>query len=442
MSVPAPRFFTHKTRQSPLPGNRIGQQLLTHSSTVLNIIWICFFLAAFFTALFKLIFLGDPQVFAHIMEAMFSLSKSAFDISLGLTGVLALWLGIMRIGEKSGFIQLLTQSLTPLFSRLMPDVPKGHPALGAIVMNISANALGLDNAATPLGIKAMKELQTLNPDPDTASDAQILFLVINTAGVTLFPITIFTYRAQLGAVNPTDVFIPILIATYMSTLGGLLSVAFVQKINLLDKVVMAYLGGFTLVVGGLLAYFSSLPQQQMLQQSATISNVILFSLVITFISGAIYKGINAYDAFIEGAKEGFQTAILIIPYLVAMLVAIGVFRASGALDMFADLARTVVHYFRLDDRFVDALPTALMKPFSGSGSRAMMIETMKTHGADSFAGRLASIVQGSTETTFYVLAIYFGSVGIKRIRHTAACGIIADFTGIIAAIFVAYWFFG
>jgi spore maturation protein SpmB len=309
-------------------------------------------------------------------------------------------------------------------------------------MNISANALGLDNAATPLGIKAMKELQTLNPDPDTASDAQILFLVINTAGVTLFPITIFTYRAQLGAANPTDVFIPILIATYMSTLGGLLSVAFMQKINLLDKVVVAYLGGFTLVVGGLLAYFSSLPQQQMLQQSATISNVILFSLVITFISGAIYKGINAYDAFIEGAKEGFQTAIIIIPYLVAMLVAIGVFRASGALDMLADLARSAVHYFMLDDRFVDALPTALMKPFSGSGSRAMMIETMKTHGADSFAGRLASIVQGSTETTFYVLAIYFGSVGIKRIRHTAACGIIADFTGIIAAIFVAYWFFG
>ena len=303
------------------------------------------------------------------MEAMFSLSKSAFEISLGLTGVLALWLGIMRIGEKSGFIQLLTQSLTPLFSRLMPDVPKGHPALGAIVMNISANALGLDNAATPLGIKAMKELQTLNPDPDTASNAQILFLVINTSGVTLFPVTIFTYRAQLGAANPTDVFIPILIATYMSTLAGLLAVAFVQKINLLDKVVMAYLGGFTLVVGGLLAYFSSLPQQQMLEQSATISNFILFSLVITFIFGAIYKGINAYDAFIEGAKEGFQTAIIIIPYLVAMLVAIGVFRASGALDLLADLARTIVHYFMLDDRFVDALPTALMKPFSGSGAQ-------------------------------------------------------------------------
>ncbi len=409
---------------------------------MLNIIWIFFFLAAFVTALIKLVFFGDQQVFAHIMEAMFSLSKSAFEIALGLTGVLALWLGIMRIGERSGFVMLLTQSLTPLFSRLMPDVPKDHPALGAIVMNISANALGLDNAATPLGIKAMQELQTLNPHPETASNAQILFLVINTSGVTLFPVTIFTYRAQLGALNPTDVFIPILIATYMSTLTGLLAVAAVQKINLLDKVVMAYLGGFTLIVAGLLGYFASLPQQQMLEQSATMSNVILFSLVILFIGGAVYKGVNAYDAFIEGAKEGFQTATMIIPYLVAMLVAIGVFRASGALDLLADMARHAVHYFGFDDRFVDALPTALMKPFSGSGARAMMIDTMKTHGADSFAGRLASIVQGSTETTFYVLAIYFGSVGIKHIRHAAACGIIADFGGIVAAIVVGYWFFG
>jgi spore maturation protein SpmA len=409
---------------------------------VLNIIWISFFLAAFCTALFKLIFLGDQQVFAQIMAAMFALSKSAFEIALGLTGILALWLGIMRIGEKSGFIHLLTQGLTPLFSRLMPDVPKGHPALGAIVMNISANALGLDNAATPLGIKAMQELQTLNPNPETASNAQILFLVLNTSSVTLFPVTIFTYRAQLGAANPTDVFIPILIATYMSTLAGLLAVAFVQKINLLDKVVLAYLGGFTLAVGGILAYFSSLPQQQMLEQSAMISNFILFSLVITFILGAINKEINAYEAFIEGAKEGFHTATTIIPYLVAMLVAIGVFRASGALEILADLARYAVHYFMLDDRFVDALPTALIKPFSGSGARAMMIDTMKTMGADSFAGRLSSIVQGSTETTFYVLAIYFGSVGIKHIRHAATCGIIADFAGIVASIYIAYWFFG
>ncbi len=409
---------------------------------MLNIIWISFFLIAFLTALFKLFILGDQQVFAQLMQAMFSLSKSAFEISLGLTGVLALWLGIMKIGEKSGFIALITRSLTPLFSRLMPEVPKGHPALGAIVMNISANALGLDNAATPLGIKAMQELQTLNPKPDTASNAQILFLVINTSGVTLFPITIFTYRAQLGALNPTDVFIPILIATYVSAMLGLLAVAFVQKINLLDKVVMAYLGGFTLIVAGLLAYFSSLSQAQMLVQSGIISNVILFSLVISFIIGAVYKRINAYEAFIEGAKEGFQTAILIVPYLVAMLVAIGVFRASGALDLLADLARMGVHSIGIDARFIDALPTALMKPFSGSGARAMMIDTMKTHGADSFAGRLASIVQGSTETTFYVLAIYFGAVGIKRIRHAAACGIIADFSGIIAAIVVGYWFFG
>jgi spore maturation protein SpmA len=409
---------------------------------VLNIIWICFFLAAFCTALVKLLFFGDKQVFGLLMEAMFTLSKSAFEISLGLTGVLSLWLGIMKIGERSGFINLLTQCLTPLFSRLMPDVPRDHPALGAIVMNISANALGLDNAATPLGIKAMKELQNLNPNPETATNAQILFLVINTSGVTLFPVTILTYRAQLGAANPTDVFIPILLATYMSTLVGLLAVARVQKINLLDKVIMAYLLGLTMVVGGLLAYFNSLSQAEMLAQSALMSNVILFSLVITFICGAIYKKINAYDAFIDGAKEGFQTAITIIPYLVAMLVAIGVFRASGALDLLADGVRYLVHGFNLDDRFVDALPTALMKPFSGSGARAMMIDTMKTHGADSFAGRLSSIVQGSTETTFYVLAIYFGSVGIKHIRHAAACGIIADLGGIIAAIFVAYWFFG
>lgn len=409
---------------------------------MLNIIWIFFFVAAFFTALFKLLFLGDQQVFTQIMAAMFSLSKSAFEISIGLTGVLALWLGIMRIGERSGFIQLLTQGLTPLFSRLMPDIPKDHPALGAIVMNISANALGLDNAATPMGIKAMKELQTLNPQPETASNAQILFLVINTSGVTLFPVTIFTYRAQLGAVNPTDVFIPILLATYMSTLGGLLAVAFVQKINLFDKVVMAYLGGLTLLVGGIIGYFSSLPQQQMLEQSALVSNIILYTLVVIFIFGAIHKGINAYEAFIDGAKEGFQTAITIIPYLVAMLVAIGVFRASGALDLLTDLARYLTSLFMLDDRFIDALPTALMKPFSGSGARAMMIDTMKTLGADSFAGRLSSIVQGSTETTFYVLAIYFGAVGIKNIRHAVACGIIADFAGIMAAIFVAYWFFG
>jgi len=409
---------------------------------VLNIIWIAFFLTAFIIALFKLLVLGDSHVFADIMAALFNQSKAAFEIALGLTGVLSLWLGIMRIGEQSGFIRILTRALTPLFSRLMPDVPKDHPALGAMMMNISANALGLDNAATPMGIKAMQELQTLNSTPETASNAQILFLVINTSSVTLFPVTIFTYRAQLGAANPTDIFIPILIATYCSTLAGLLAVAAVQKINLLDKVVLAYLSGITVVVVGLLTYFSGLPQQQMLEQSAAASNIILFSLIIAFLIGAINKGINAYEVFIEGAKEGFQTAIKLIPYLVAMLVAIAVFRASGALDLLANGARYLVQSLGMDDRFIDALPTALIKPFSGSGARAMMIDTMTTHGADSFAGRLVCIIQGSTETTFYVLAVYFGAVGIKRIRHAATCGIIADLGGMIAAVFITYAFFG
>ncbi|NQY27133.1 MAG: spore maturation protein [Piscirickettsiaceae bacterium] len=408
---------------------------------MLNFIWIFFFTSAFIVALIKLLVLGDTEIFGQLMTAMFSLSKTAFEISLGLTGILALWLGIMRIGERSGFITLLTRGLSPLFAKLMPEIPQNHPALGAMVMNISANALGLDNAATPLGIKAMKELQKLNPLKDTASNAQILFLVINTSAVTLFPVTIFTYRAQMGAANPTDVFIPILIATYASTLIGLLTVASVQKINLFDKVIMSYLGGFTLFVLGLLSYFSSLPQADMLTQSSLISNVILFSLVMLFISGAVIKKVNAYDAFIDGAKEGFETAITIIPYLVAMLVAIGVFRASGALDLLADGLRYIVLGLNMDDQFIEAMPTALMKPFSGSGARAMMIDTMQVHGADSFAGRLSSIVQGSTETTFYVLAVYFGSVGIKNIRHAAACGLAADIAGILAAIAVAYWFF-
>lgn len=408
---------------------------------MLNIIWIAFFLIAFIVALFKLLVLGDQAIFSQLMEAMFELSKTAFEISIGLTGILALWLGIMKIGERSGFVELLTRCLTPLFQRLMPDVPKNHPALGSMVMNISANALGLDNAATPLGIKAMKELQSLNPLKDTASNAQILFLVINTSAVTLFPVTIFTYRAQMGAANPTDVFIPILLATYVSTFIGLLTVAWVQKINLLDRVVLAYLGGFTLLVLGLLSYFSSLPKEQMMVQSSLISNVILFSLVAIFIATAAIKKVHAYDAFIDGAKEGFETAVRIIPYLVAMLVAIGVFRASGALDLIFEALRSLVLGLGFDDRFIDAMPTALMKPFSGSGARAMMVDTMQAYGADSFAGRLASIVQGSTETTFYVLAVYFGAVGIKNIRHAVGCGLAADFAGIAAAIAVAYWFF-
>ncbi len=409
---------------------------------MLNAIWVFFFLSAFVLALIKQWVLGEADVFAAIMAALFSQAKVAFEISLGLTGVLSLWLGIMRIGEKSGFIVLLTRVLTPLFTRLMPEIPKDHPAIGAIVMNISANALGLDNAATPLGIKAMQELQKLNTNPSVASNAQILFLVINTSSVTLFPISILTYRAQLGAVNPTDVFLPILIATYVSTMAGLIAVAIVQRINLLDKVVFSYLFGFTVLIASLLAYFTALPQEQMLKQSATLSNSILFSLIISFIGGAIYQGINAYEAFIEGAKEGLQTAITIIPYLVAMLTAIGVFRACGAMDLLAQLIREIVQALGWDARFVDGLPTALIKPFSGSGARAMMIDAMKTYGADSFVGRLVCIVQGSTETTFYVLAIYFGSVGIKRIRYAATCGIIADLAGVVASIFICYQFFG
>ncbi len=409
---------------------------------MLNFLWLFFFFSAFLTASFKLLFLHDTAVFSQIMSALFAMSKTAFEISLGLTGILALWLGIMKIAERSGFVLLLTRFLSPLFQRLMPEVPPNHPALAAMVMNISANALGLDNAATPLGIKAMKELQTLNPDPETASNAQILFLVINTSAVTLFPITIFTYRAELGASNPTDVFIPILIATYMSTLVGILAVAWVQKIQLFDRVILGYFTVFTAIVASILAYFATLDQAEMLAQSALISHIVLFSLIMLFLAGAVYRKINAYEAFIEGAKEGFSTAITIIPYLVAMLTAIAVFRASGAMDLLTQAVRAMVHYFNMDDRFIDALPTAVMKPFSGSGARAMMIDTMKTHGADSFAGHLASIVQGSTETTFYVLAVYFGAVGVKNIRHAAGCGIIADFAGILTAIWVTYWFFG
>ena len=409
---------------------------------MLNFIWIALFLSAFVTAGFKLLVLGDMQVFSEMMAAMFSLSKTAFEISLGLSGVLALWMGIMKIGEHSGFIALLTRALNPLFNRLMPDIPQNHPALGAICMNMAANMLGLDNAATPMGIKAMQDMQTLNPHPERASNPQILFLVLNTSSVTLFPVTIFAYRAQLGAANPTDVFIPILIATYISTLSGLLAVAFVQKINLLDKVILAYLGGMTALIAGILSYFSGLDQTTMLEQSALASNLILFSLVTAFIAVAAYQRLNTYDLFIEGAKQGFQTAVGIIPYLVAMLVAFGVFRASGALELMTQGLRALVDAAQIDNRFIDGLPTALMKPFSGSGARAMMIDAMKMHGADSFAGRLASVVQGSTETTFYVLAVYFGAVNITHIRHAAVCGLIADFAGIMTAIFITYWFFG
>ncbi|ODU48996.1 MAG: hypothetical protein ABS92_07035 [Thiobacillus sp. SCN 63-374] len=409
---------------------------------MLNALWVGFFLAAFLIASFKLVFLGDADIFAALVKALFDSSKTAFEIALGLTGVMALWLGVMKIGERAGMLDVLTRGLAPLFKRLFPEVPPNHPALGAMTMNMGANMLGLDNAATPLGIKAMQELQTLNPSKDTASDAQILFLVINTASVTLLPVTIFTFRAQLGAADPTDVFVPLLIVTYIGTLTGLFVTGFFQKLHLWNRVTLAYLGGATALIGGLVAYFSALPAAEMTRQSSILSNVLLFGIIVVFLLMAVKRRINAYEAFVEGAKEGFHTAVTIIPYLVAMLVAIGVFRASGALDLLMDALRAAVHGAGFDARWVDAMPTALMKPFSGSGARAMMIDTMQTHGADSFAGRLASIVQGSTETTFYVLAVYFGAVGIRRVRHAVACGLIADVAGILAAIGMAYLFFG
>ena len=409
---------------------------------MLNLIWISFFLLAFLVCLAKLIFWGQTDIFVQVVQATFEMSKLSFEISLGLVGVMSFWLGIMRVGEKGGFLEAATRFLQPLFQKIFPDIPKGHPAFGAMLMNVSANMLGLDNAATPMGLKAMSELQSLNPQKESASDSQILFLVINTSSVTLFPVTIFFYRAQQGAADPTDVFIPILIATFVSSLVGLISVALVQRINLLDKTVLAYLGGMAAGVGGLLFYFSGLDQAAMRAQSAFISNFILFSVIVFFISGTALKRINVYDEFIEGAKEGFKVAINIVPFLVAMLVAIGVFRASGALDMLLDGVRWLMAGLGWDLRFIEALPTALMKPLSGSGARSLMIETMQTHGADSFAGRLASVVQGSTETTFYVIAVYFGAVGIRHVRHAVACGLLADAAGILTAIFITYFFFG
>lgn len=409
---------------------------------MLNAIWVGFFLIAFVFAAVNLVFFGQADSFALVMKAAFDAAKNGFEIALGLTGVMALWLGVMRVGERAGFLQGLTWLMAPLFQRLFPDVPRNHPALGAITMNMAANMLGLDNAATPIGIKAMQELQTLNPDKKTASDAQILFLVINASSVTLLPVTIFTYRAQAGAHDPTDVFIPILIATYCSTMAGLLATAFYQRINLLDRVVLAYLAAISAAVFGLVVYFARLPAAEMVRQSALVSNVLLFGLITLFIGGAAVRRVNAYEAFIEGAKDGFHTAVTIIPYLVAMLVAIAVFRASGALDLLMNGIRSGVVMMGWDTRFVDALPTALMKPLSGSGARAMMIDTMHTFGADSFAGRLASVIQGSTETTFYVLAVYFGAVGIQRVRHAVVCGLLADLGGLVAAIAVTYLFFG
>ncbi|MEJ5211506.1 MAG: nucleoside recognition domain-containing protein [Burkholderiales bacterium] len=409
---------------------------------MLNAIWAGFLLVALATALVQATLLGHGEVFAALMKSMFDSSRLAFEVALGLTGVMSLWLGLMRIGEAGGVLTLLTRFLSPLLTRLMPEVPAGHPAQGAVVMNLAANVLGLDNAATPLGLKAMRELQALNPRPETASNAQILFLVLNASSVTVFPITIFTYRAQMGAADPTDVFIPILIATWCSTLVGLLAVAAVQRIRLWDAVVLLYLGGATALVAGMAAYFASLPAAEMQRQSAIATNAILLGLIAVFLLGALRRRLPVYEIFIEGAKEGFHIAVGIIPFLVAMLVAIGMLRASGALELVLDGIRGLVTGAGLDARFVDGLPTALVKPLSGSGARAMMVETMRTFGPDSFAGRLVAVIQGSTETTFYVLAVYFGAVGIRRARHAVGCALLADLAGVVAAIGVSYLFFG
>ncbi len=407
---------------------------------VLNYIWIFFFVTAFLLTLFKLIFTGDTQVFPALMQAVFDNAETGFKLSLGLTGVLSLWLGIMKIGEEAGVIKAFARLLRPLFKRLFPEIPEDHPAIGSIVMNISANMLGLDNAATPMGLRAMNQLQELNPAKDTASNAQILFLVLNTSGLTIIPVSIMVYRAQLGAADPTDIFIPILLATFFSTMAGLIAVAIWQKINIFDKVILLYLGGISAIIGGIIWLFSSLDKSQAQTVSQVASNLILFLIIISFIIAGFLKKNNVYENFIEGAKDGFKIAIKIIPYLIAILVGIGVFRASGAMNYMIDAIAWFFGLFGINTDFVNALPTALMKPLSGSGARGMMVDAIKTFGADSFVGRLASTIQGSTDTTFYILAVYFGSVGIKKTRYAVAAGLIADFAGIVAAIVIAYLF--
>ncbi|MBM3434731.1 MAG: hypothetical protein FJY07_00775 [Bacteroidetes bacterium] len=408
----------------------------------LNYIWIAFFIIAFIVGLFRLIFLGDMDVFPNIVNGTFDSAKTGFEISLGLTGVLTLWMGLMKIGEMGGIVKVFSRIVGPFFARLFPGLPKNHPANSSIMMNFAANMLGLDNAATPLGLKAMKEMQETNPIKDTASNPMIMFLVLNTSGLTILPISIMVFRTQLGATDPSDIFIPILLATFFSTLVGLISVAIYQRINLLDKVILAYLGSISLLIIGIIWYFSGLPKEQISQISSVASNIILFSIIIAFIMLGLRKKINIYEAFIEGAKDGFGVAIKIIPFLIAILVAIGAFRASGAMEILIDAIRSGVATLGLDTSFVDALPTAFMKPLSGSGARGMMVDAMKTFGADSFAGRIACIVQGSADTTFYILAVYFGSVGIKKTRYALGCGLLADFAGITAAIVMGYLFFG
>lgn len=409
---------------------------------VLNYIWIAFFLIAFIVAAVRLVFMGDTGVFPAIINSTFDSAKTAFDISLGLTGVLSLWLGIMKIGELGGVINMFSKVLSPLFTKLFPDIPKGHPVTGSIFMNLAANMLGLDNAATPLGLKAMEGLQELNTKKDTASNPMIMFLVLNTSGLTIIPISIMVYRAQLGAAQPTDVFVPILLATFFSTLAGIIAVSVYQKINLLNRTILLFLGGASLFIAGIIYFFTTLSREMIDVYSTTTANVFLFLIIIGFILAGIRKKVNVYDAFVEGAKEGFTTAVRIIPYLVAILVAIGVFRASGSMDYIINGVATLVGWCGIDSEFVAALPTAIMKPLSGSGARGLMVDAMTTYGADSFVGRMACIFQGSTDTTFYILAVYFGSVGISKTRHAVPCGLLADLAGIISAIFICYLFFG
>ena len=408
---------------------------------VLNYIWIAFFLIAFVIATVRLVFMGDTEVFPAIMNSTFETSKAAFKISLGLTGVLSLWLGIMKIGEKGGVINVVARVLSPVFTRLFPDIPKGHPVTGSIFMNVAANMLGLDNAATPLGLKAMEQLQELNPKKDTATNPMIMFLVLNTSGLTLIPVSIMVYRAQMGAAQPTDIFVPILLATFFSTLAGIVFTSFYQRINLINRTMLLTLGGMSAVVAAIIWGFAQMDKAQMNVVSNSVANILLMLIIVMFILAGMRKKVNVYDAFIEGAKDGFTTAVRIIPYLVAILVGIGVFRASGAMDMLVDGIKWTVAALGGNTDFVGALPTALMKPLSGSGARGMMVDAMTTYGADSFVGRLSCIFQGSTDTTFYILAVYFGSVGISKTRNAVTCGLIADFSGIIAAILISYLFF-
>jgi len=408
----------------------------------LNYIWIAFFLIGFLVAVGRLIFAGDTQIFNDLVTAVFSNAKTGFEISLGLTGALTLWMGLLRVGEKGGVVAILGRMMGPLFEKLFPGLPKGHPAYGSIMLNLSANMLGLDNAATPMGLKAMKEMQETNTSKDTASNAQIMFMVLNAAGLTIIPVSVIVYRIQLGAANPADIFIPILISTFCALMAGLISVAIIQKINLLDKVVLAYLLGMAGVIAGIIIFFSSLPKEQISAASTFAANFILLSIIIIFIVLAVMKKVNVYDAFVEGAKEGFNVAIKIIPFLVAILVAIGIFRASGAMDFIIAGITSFFAWLGVDTQFTGALPVAFMKPLSGSGARGLMIDAMTTHGADSFIGRLACTMQGTTDTTFYIVAVYFGSVGIKNTRHAIGCSLLADLVGFTAAIFVAYLFFG